>query len=112
MSRKTKKEKLASQLRRLRQSATPTVSQVEQIQPSSSLPIPSTTVSLKDLQINKTAATASKSEGVRYDYSHILGDLKKIGILILASISFEVLVNLTIRTSFAKLILRTFGIEI
>lgn len=54
----------------------------------------------------------TKDVSQRYDYAYVASDLRKIVILATAAVALEIILNLTTRASFAKLILRTLGIEI
>jgi hypothetical protein len=67
--------------------------------------VPKYTVQLKNV-------TTAKQVDSDSNYSYIISDTKKIGILIILTIAFEIGLNLTLRTNFAKLLLRSLGIEI
>lgn len=58
----------------------------------------------------KTPAIRSSTE--KYSYAYVTSDLKKALILSAAAIALEVVLNLTLRSGFAKLLLRRFGIDI
>ena len=122
MPKKTRAEKLAAQLRRLKMQASFSEQQPidRVVQPpaaenkSEPLQQPSIetkpTINIQEVIDKKETAKGDESE--RYNYSYVKGDLRKIITLASLAVAIEVGLNLTLRTSFAKLILRTFGIEI
>ena len=65
---------------------------------------------LKQKSANHTEITSREEE--RYNYTYVVVDLRKIAVLASAAVALEIILSLTTRASFAKLILRTFGIEI
>ncbi|OGY23841.1 MAG: hypothetical protein A2172_05415 [Candidatus Woykebacteria bacterium RBG_13_40_15] len=116
MPRKTKAQKMAATLKRLRSQAssfqTPTKTDEAPID-AAKKDVPSLEYSLTDVKIKSPVRPAKPNidtQSVNYDY--VAGDLKKIFILTILAISLEVLLNLTMRLQFAKLLLRRFGIEI
>ena len=100
MSRKTRKEKMATQLRRSKNEEA-NKQEISKEQPKV------VTYKFKLEQINSVGRPQEK-----YDYSSIYSDLKRISILIVLTLFFQVGINLTLRTGFAKLLLRNLGIEI
>jgi hypothetical protein len=121
MPKKTREEKIAAQLRRLKKQLeggqvvakpTPVEPKVAE-EPTGSPVITPTGVSLKELGVKTTpSTTVVKKELERYDYAYVARDLRKIAILAVAAVAIEIILNLTTRAGFAKLILRSFGLEI
>ncbi|OGY22984.1 MAG: hypothetical protein A2172_03565 [Candidatus Woykebacteria bacterium RBG_13_40_15] len=124
MPKKTRAEKLAAQLRRLKMQSSVSGQQPSPInqtipQPTAEVgqekprevPI-TTTKPVINIQQIIEKKQSPKDESQRYSYSYVKGDLRKIVVLASLAVAVEVGLNLTLRTSFAKLILRTFGIEI
>jgi len=130
MPKKTREEKMAAAIRRLKQQVAgqqipirPTVSSEGQ-EPESPSSAPETTAvpkqtltpqgySLGDLKQKSVVSSGTKiTEGERYNYTYVTADLRKIAVLAAAAIALEAILNLTTHASFAKLILRRFGIEI
>jgi hypothetical protein len=122
MPKKTRAEKLAAQLRRLKMQASfsgqqptekviqPQVIENKSEQPQQPSIEAKPIINIQEV-INKKE-TPKGSESQRYNYSYVKGDLRKIITLASLAVTIEVGLNLTLRTGFAKLILRTFGIEI
>jgi len=129
MPKKTREEKMAAALRRLKQqvalqqSPRPAVAS-ERPTPESTSAAPETTAapnqsvtpqgySLSNFkQKSPPSPQLIRTEGERYNYAYVTGDLRKIAVLASAAVALEIILSLTTRASFAKLILRTFGIEI
>jgi hypothetical protein len=122
MPKKTRAEKLAAQLRRLKMQASfsdqqptgkviqPQAAENKSEQPQQPSIEAKPTINIQEVIDKKE--TVKGDESKRYNYSHVKGDLRKIITLASLAVAIEVGLNLTLRTSFAKLILRTFGIEI
>lgn len=107
MSRKTKKEKMASALRRIKKQTEISQSRIEreEKEPRQETVVPKYTVHLKSVSTAKQVDSDSR-------YSYVISDIKKVGLLMILAIAFEIVLNLTLRTNFAKLLLRNLGIEI
>jgi len=113
MPKKTREEKIAAQLRRLKQQIASQEIGPQEVPDTKTPPVSSPTISLDSLAIKSPAATPlAKPKLDRYSYSYVSSDLKKIAVLAAAMIIFEISVNLTLRTDFAKLLLRSFGIDL
>ena len=119
MPKKTREEKMAAQLRRMKEQLA--MQQSSPIAPTPPKPAaaPQTQVtapkgfSVSEPDFKKpTIFQPTKEVGQRYDYTYVTGDLRKIAVLAAVAIALEVALNLTTRASFAKLILRSFGLEI
>ena len=116
MPRKTREQKMAAALRRLKARVQP------QAKPSSPPPkkqkpqteTPSSQDYSYSVSLPKTpqAAQPVKTEVQRYDYAYVSSDLKKIALLSVFAIVLEIVLSLTMRLEFAKLLLRRFGIDI
>lgn len=100
MARKTRKEKMAAQLRRLKNEAT----RKQDINEQQSKPVKYKFKPDQKIDISRPQKI--------YTYSFIYSDLKKISVLVVATLLFQVGMNLTLRTDFAKLLLLSLGIEI
>jgi hypothetical protein len=130
MPKKTREEKMAAAIRRLKQQVAgqqipirPTVSSEGQ-EPESPPSTPETTAvpkqtltpqgySVAGLKLKSVpTVTPIIKEEERYNYTYVTADLRKIAVLAVAAIALEAILNLTTHASFAKLILRRFGIEI
>lgn len=115
MPKKTKEQKMASQLRRLKKQSQPQKRRVEtktkQVEIKSAV-LPPTSYGLDDVKVGSLSKKPFKTETQRYDYSYLNSDLKKIVIFSIIAITFEVVLSLTMRAGFAKLLLLRFGIEI
>jgi len=119
MPKKTREEKMAAQLRRMKEQlamrqsspiSTPPPKPAVSPQPEA---VATTGFSISKSDFKKTTALQpTKEVEQRYDYTYIAGDLRKIAALAAVAITLEIALNLTTRASFAKLILRSFGIEI
>jgi len=116
MTRKTRQQKMAAAIRRLKQQAqvqesvAVTPQKIEEPKPEAAT---TQGYSLNKLKVGKAAEKPKvKVETQRYDYSHVSAELKKIITLSTLAIALEILLNLTMRAEFAKLLLRRFGIEI
>lgn len=116
MPKKTKEQKMASQLRRLKRQAQPKKRSVEtetkrtQIKPAA---LPPTNYGLDDVKMGSSSYKKPlQTETQRYDYSHVNSDIKKIVVLSIIAVTFEVVLSLTMRNEFATLLLLRFGIEI
>lgn len=103
MPRKTRKEKMAAQLRKLRE----TIQANETTVNDPRVEIPR--VKYVPEILPKISAEKDKSED---EFSGIYGDIKRIGLVIVVTLIFQIGLNLTLRTNFAKLLLRSLGIEI
>jgi len=111
---------MAAQLRRMkeqlatRQTTAPTTPQP--VKPEPPVKQESQTkqgFSISSLNLKNTPPTQPAKEAVQhYDYAYVRADLRKIALLATAAIALEIALNLTTHSSFAKLILRTLGIEI
>ena len=120
MPKKTREEKMAAQLRRMKEQLTRQQSAPASVQetPKPTQPakqeVPTTQgFSVSGVSLKSTPALQPTREvAERYNYAYIARDLKKIATLAAAAIALEIILNLTTRTSFAKLILRTLGIDI
>ncbi|MEX0621919.1 MAG: hypothetical protein WD187_02915 [Candidatus Woykebacteria bacterium] len=111
MPKKTKEQKMAAALRRMKiridQEKRPVPKGAGEKKP------PATEYSIDQIKIKSPASPAIlRSKEARYDYSYIARDLKTILILSSVAIVIEVGLSLTMRLQFAKLLLRRFGIEI
>ncbi len=116
MPRKTRQQKMAAALRRLKQQAQVQESvaaapkKIEEPQPEAAT---TQGYSLNKLKIESASEKPRvRVEARRYDYTHVSGDLKKIITLSTLAVALEILLHLTMRNEFAKLLLRRFGIEI
>lgn len=133
MPKKTREEKMAAQLRRMKkQMELQTEGRFERPLDVAEAPTkqntPQSSFSLKDLDSAKAKAdqpAKTKTQGYHYtpidkvsqgavthDYNQVKSDLRRILILAVATVALEIVLNLTLRASFAKLILLHFGIEI
>jgi hypothetical protein len=135
MPKKTREEKMAAQLRRMKeqltrqQSAPASVQETLKPTQPAKQEVPTTQgFSVSGVNLKSTPALQPTREvaerynrkitsrdcfsGERYNYAYIARDLKKIATLAAAAIALEIILNLTTRASFAKLILRTLGIDI
>jgi hypothetical protein len=115
MPRKTRQEKMAAALRRLKKQAqtseesTPTTPKVKE--PKQDIQTHQG-YSLDKIQVDKPSVKPPpRSETARYDYTYVFNDLKTIVFLSILAIGLEILLNLTMRLEFAKLLLRRFGID-
>ncbi len=116
MPKKTRQQKMAAALRRLKkqaqvqETATPTTPKVQK--PQTEPPI-AQGYSLSKLKVEKASDKPKVTvEAQRYNYTYVSSDLKKIILLSTFAIALEILLNLTMRLEFAKLLLLRFGIEI
>jgi len=116
MPKKTKEQKMASELRRLKRQASPQKSwnapraKVVEIR---STVLPSAGYNVNEVGVEALSSkNGSKTEIQSYDYSYVTSDLKKIVVLSIITITFEVVLNLTMRLEFANLLLRRLGIDI
>lgn len=100
---------MAAELRRLKTTPAKISETVKEVQLGSP-EITKISLDLSKSQTEISAKTATVEN--RYNYSYVSKDLRKLGALIVLTLLFEIGLNLTISTSFAKLILRTFGIEL
>ena len=107
MPRKTRKEKMSAQLRRLK-------SQVEGEQPDFKLekPVTKKVVSVPAYEPELNVSNPVQIRSDQTNYSYVISDLSKIGLLIIVTLILEVALNLTVRTNFAKLLLSNLGIEL
>jgi hypothetical protein len=116
MPRKTRQQKMAAALRRLKkrtQVQEPVVATPQKIQKPQPEAATTQGYSLGKLKEEKALEKPKvKVEAQRYDYTHVSSDLKKIILLSTLAIALEILLNLTMRAEFAKLLLRRFGIDI
>ena len=121
MPKKTREEKMAAQLRRMKEqlgkqqaTAAPAQEAPKPVKPTKQETTPPTkSYSTSGVDLKSTPATQpTKEVAERYNYAYVAGDLRKIAILAIAAIALEIILNLTTRASFAKLILRTLGIDI
>ena len=116
MPRKTRQQKMAAALRRLRKQARvqePIVTTPQKIQKPQPEAAIAQGYSLGKLKVEKASERPKvKVEAQRYDYAYVPSDLKKIILLSTLAIALEIFLNLTMRTEFAKLLLRRFGIDI
>ncbi len=113
MPRKTKQQKMAAALRRLKKKVeTKKISSAEKSTTDINVPTAST-YNLENLRIKETKISGLGVAVSKVDnYSYLAHDLRKIFILSLLAIFLEVVLTLTTRTHFAKLLLLRFGIEI
>jgi len=120
MPKKTRQEKIAAELHRLKKQleGQPTIPAPKTTEPREpkSTPEPintSTGISLKGLDVTTSPSTQFvNKETERYDYTYLARDLRKIALLAIAAVAIEIVLSLTTHASFAKLILRSFGLEI
>src|SRR4030042_893407 len=113
MPRKTREEKMAAQLRRMKEQLTrqQPVPVSTQEPPKPTQParqeIPSTKgFSVSNVNLKSTPnAQPTRETAERYNYAYVTGDLRKIATLAIAAIALEIILSLTTRASFAKLIL-------
>ena len=113
MPRKTKQQKMAAALRRMKKKVeAKKISPAEKSTTSVNVPTASTynleNLRIKETKISGSDVTVSKTG----NYLYLASDLRKIFILSLLAIFLEVALTLTTRTQFAKLLLLRFGIEI
>src|SRR3989344_4416698 len=116
MPKKTREQKMASELRRLKRQASPQKSweapKAKAVETRPTI-VPSTGYNVSEVRVAALSSKeASKTEIQSYDYSYVTSDLKKIVILSTLTITFEVVLNLTMRLEFANLLLRRLGIDI
>ena|SRR3972149_4140655 len=117
MPKKTREQKMASELRRLKRQASPQKSwEPPKAKAAETRPtiVPSTGYNnVSEVRVAALSSKeASKTEIQSYDYSYVTSDLKKIVVLSTLTITFEVVLNLTMRLEFANLLLRRLGIDI
>ncbi len=119
MPRKTKQQKMAAALRRMKnkvetKSSTTTTTTTTTESPSTKTNTPTaSTYNLENLRTKETKYSGAGSVVTKAeDYSFLAKDLRKIFILSLLAIILEIVISLTTRIHFAKLILLRFGIEI
>lgn len=120
MPKKTREEKMAAQLRRMkeqlgRKQYIPAKSQepTRASQPPKQEDQPKQSISVDGLSLKTTPTTQSiKEVAERYNYAYVGSDLRKIAVLATAAVALEIVLNLTTRASFVKLILHNLGIEI
>lgn len=103
MPKKTRKEKMASQLRRLKEA-------MKKAETTFSQPL----TEPPKLKYNptippKTPTAQTKSTD---EFASIYKDIRQVGIVVVVTLLIQIGLNLTLRTNFAKLLLRSFGIEI
>lgn len=107
MPRKTRKQKIASQLHRLSKKS---VSGQRRIKAEEPIVTVETTKPVYKPEFRESKST--KTAGLNINYSYVTTDLKRIGIIAILTIVLEIGLNLTLRTNFAKLLLLSLGIEI
>ncbi len=116
MPKKTREQKMASELRRLKRQASPQKS-LGTLR-AKTVETRSTTLLNAGYNVSKVRVEALSSTDVsttqtqNHDYSYVTSDLKKIAVLSILTITFEVVLNLTMRLEFANLLLRRLGIDI
>lgn len=115
MPRKTREQKMAAALRRMKKQAETQKNLGDQNSAGPGTPSKSPPPTYKIATLPSIDSTQQPTPGAKtdtYDYSYIPRDLRKIFFLSATAIVFEVAANLTTRLQFVKLLLRRFGIEI
>src|SRR3990172_10168890 len=97
MPRKTRKEKLAAQLRKLRETTqtSKTTANDHRVEMPKVKYVPEI--------LPKISAEKDKSAD---EFSSIYSDIKRVGLVIVVTLIFQIGLNLTLRTNFVKLLLR------
>lgn len=113
MPRKTKQQKMAAALRRMKKEVeTKKTPPTEQPTTKVDAPTASTynlaNLRVKEEHISGPGVAVSKVG----NYSYLANDIRKIFILSILAIFLEVVITLTTKTQFAKLVLLQLGIEI
>ena len=107
---------MISELRRLKNQARPEKTleiPVAKVVETKSTIVPNIGYNVSEVRAGTLSSKlASKTQAQSYDYSYVSSDLKKIIVLSTLTIAFEVVLNLTMRLEFAKLLLRRLGIDI
>ncbi len=104
MPRKTRKEKMSAQLRSLKRKISTNQSDLEE----DTIQIPTT----PKYTFEPKQKITERQRVTKSNYSYVYSELKQVGILIVITLVFQVGLNLTLRTDFAKLLLSSLGIEI
>ena len=115
MPRKTKQQKMAAALRRMKNQIKQLPFEKNSAEESKTKEETIATVeyNAESLATKETKyAISSNPMEKQQNYAYVSRDLRKIFILSLIAISLEVALSLTTRLEFAKLLLRRFGIEI
>lgn len=113
MPRKTKQQKMAAALRRMKKKVeikktSPTEKTITEVDTPTAATYNLENLRIKETKISGSGVAVSKIN----NYSYLAKDLRKIFILSLLAIFLEVTITLTTKTQFAKLLLLRFGIEI
>lgn len=115
MPRKTKGQKMAAALHRMKKKVEQQESSKKQTakQPAPATEIPKAAYDPGVFKLKEPAKTpAIRSSTEKYNYAYVTSDLRKALILSAAAIALEIVLNLTLRSSFAELLLRRFGIGV
>jgi hypothetical protein len=115
MPKKTKRQKMAAALRRMKKQVEQKAPEKEglakpQAKEEVSAPTTYSLRSVKEKEAESPVRSGSREK--QRNYAYVAGDLRKIFVLSLVAITFEIALSLTTRLEFAKLLLRRFGIDI
>ena len=116
MPKKTREQKMAAAIRRLKNQAGLGVSRAtppQEAKVTKGSTTPNQGYTLPDIKPDKiTYQQPKQTEVATHKYDYVASDLKRIALFTVIAISLEVALNLTMRLQFVKLLLRRFGLEI